>query len=480
MSPVTWTRVIWACFLASSVFGITVPSSAPSTAKAVDPALLSISLEFFAFPAYTSVTSTSVCMNHITSLRGHPPAVRIGGTTQDRATYVASQSDAVDYTVASSGDAPTTLTYGPSFFTLASQLADKPDVTIGLNRQLNNQANSLQAAQKAKSAISNLYAVEVGNEPDLYSTSSPIATTGAWNPTLDGQSQASWQNAMAGSIGNIFQAGVYISGGSWSIPSLISNLGSAISHTKTISRHAYPQSACNGASTNLQTLMSHSNIASYAKGYASEATAAHAQGKKYFLGETNSATCGGGGISPTFGAALWIIDYVLGAAYNGVDRLYFHQGTIGNCQYCFWGRFTTGAPFYGVWFVSQFIGVDGSTIAMLDDGTGAVATYAVFNSAGKPLRALIYNSAYFDGTGTRSSASISLTGLSSGSKSGLRLTAPASTSRVDEGAAITIGGALTFDGNCGAVGSPSNETITASNGQATVTVKASEAFILYL
>ena len=86
--------------------------------------------------------------------------------SRDRATYVASQSDAVDYTVASPNDAPTSLTYGPSFFTLASQLANSPDVTIGLNRQLNNQANSLQAAQKAKSTIKNLYAIEVGNEPD--------------------------------------------------------------------------------------------------------------------------------------------------------------------------------------------------------------------------------------------------------------------------------------------------------------------------
>ncbi|VDB85359.1 unnamed protein product [Peniophora sp. CBMAI 1063] len=480
MAWLNWKRLFWACFVVSSARGLAVPSSAPSTAKAVDPALLSISLEFFAFPAYTQVTSTSVCMNHITSLRGHPPAVRIGGTTQDRATYVASQSDAVDYSVASSGDAPTSLTYGPSFFTLAAQLANKPDVTIGLNRQLNNQANSLQAAQQAKSTISNLYAVEIGNEPDLWSASSPIATTGAWNPTLDGQSEASWQNAMAGSIGNIFQAGVYISGGSWSIPSLISNLGSAISHTKTISRHAYPQSACNGASTNLQTLMSHSNIASFAKGYASEASAAHAQSKKYFLGETNSATCGGGGISPTFGAALWIIDYVLQAAINGVDRLYFHQGTIGNCQYCFWGRYTTGAPFYGVWTVSQFLGVDGASIAALDDGTGAVATYVVFNSAGKPLRALVYNSAYYSGSGTRSSASVTLTGLSSGNKSGLRLTAPASTSRIDEGAAVTIGGGLTFDGDCNTIGSANNETVGVSSGQATVALKASEAFILYL
>ena len=43
------------------------------------------------------------------------------------------------------------------------------------------------------------------------------------------------------------------------------------------------------------------------------------------------ATCGGGGISPTYGAALWIVDYVLQSALIGVDRLYFHHGTIGNC-----------------------------------------------------------------------------------------------------------------------------------------------------
>ena len=37
------------------------------------------------------------------------------------------------------------------------------------------------------------------------------------------------------------------------------------------------------------------------------------------------------GILQTFGAALWIVDYVLQGALNGVDRLYFHQGTISNC-----------------------------------------------------------------------------------------------------------------------------------------------------
>ena len=43
------------------------------------------------------------------------------------------------------------------------------------------------------------------------------------------------------------------------------------------------------------------------------------------------------------GAALWIVDYVLQAVMNGVDRLYFHQGTIGNCVSLYVLSFTPAA-----------------------------------------------------------------------------------------------------------------------------------------
>jgi hypothetical protein len=44
------------------------------------------------------------------------------------------------------------------------------------------------------------------------------------------------------------------------------------------------------------------------------------------------ATQGGGGISPTFGAALWVLDYVMQTVLMGTKALYFHQGTVGNCE----------------------------------------------------------------------------------------------------------------------------------------------------
>lgn len=83
---------------------------------------------------------------------------------------------------------------------------------------------------------------------------------------------------------------------------------------------------------------------------------------------------------------------------------------------------------------------------MLDDGTGAVASYVIYNSAGAAVRLLVYNSNYYDGTGTRSSTSVSFTGggiPSSGTATALRLTGPNATSRVDEGGIVTIGGGVT-------------------------------------
>ena len=66
----------------SYALSFSVPSSPPSSAATVDPSLLSLSIEFFAFPGYTQLTATQNCIDNIAALRGAPPAVRIGGTTQ--------------------------------------------------------------------------------------------------------------------------------------------------------------------------------------------------------------------------------------------------------------------------------------------------------------------------------------------------------------------------------------------------------------
>lgn len=131
----------------------------------LDPAPIGISFEFFAFPAYfTNVTATHQCLSNWKDLTGVWPPIRIGGTTQDRASFDAASSDYVTYSVASPADAPMTLTFGPRFMTLAGEY--EGSVVVGLNRGKNDIENTIAAAQVAVDEVTNLLAIELGNEPE--------------------------------------------------------------------------------------------------------------------------------------------------------------------------------------------------------------------------------------------------------------------------------------------------------------------------
>jgi hypothetical protein len=139
----------------------------------LDKAPIGISFEFFAFPAYfTNVTATSQCLSNWRDLTGAWPPIRIGGTTQDRASYDSSTSAYVVYSVASPADAPSTLTFGPKFMTLAGTYGGS--VVVGLNRGKNNIANTIAAAKVAVSEVNNLLAIELGNEPECEWAALPL------------------------------------------------------------------------------------------------------------------------------------------------------------------------------------------------------------------------------------------------------------------------------------------------------------------
>ena len=80
------------------------------------------SFEFFMWPSYMkNVTPALECLDHFADLYGEKPPVRIGGTTQDRATFDPAFDGYVLYHVDDPLDAPMTLTYGPKFFDLISE-----------------------------------------------------------------------------------------------------------------------------------------------------------------------------------------------------------------------------------------------------------------------------------------------------------------------------------------------------------------------
>jgi hypothetical protein len=150
--------------------------------------------------------------------------------------------------------------------------------------------------------------------------------------------------------------------------------------------------------------------------------------------------------------------------------------------YCFWGQSSIFTPYYGAAFVSEFLGTDGSTVAMLDNGTSAVGVYVVYSPEGAPLRTLVINTDYFDGTDTRPSTAVSLAGLSGGgsTRQAKRLTAPSAISRNDQGAAVTIGGSASFTSSCARNGTQTTEVIKVNGDAVSVEVRASEALIVFL
>ncbi|TVY56913.1 Beta-glucuronidase [Lachnellula suecica] len=416
----------------------TIPSSAPAAAAALDPAPVGVSFEFFAFPSYfKNVTATNQCLKNFQTLTGTWPPIRIGGTTQDRATYDAITPAYVVYTVAAPTDAPAALAFGPSFMTLANTYPGT--VVVGLNRGHDNITNTIAAAKVASSQITNLLAIELGNEPEYYAgASQPVAVNaGSWTPAADAASQNKWDILVGTALGktNVIQAGNSNDAPpTWGAAELIAMENATVkSYVHNYAHHNYPGGT-------LTSLMSHSSISSNIGIFKADIAAAVGVGKEYVLGETNSVSGGGAAaVSPTFGAALWTMDYVLRASLANIKRTYFHHGTVGLCYYCWWGRYNMGAPYYGAYTaVATMAG--GSYISALDAGSTNYAAYVVYDAAKKPLKAMLYNSDYYSGSGTRGSQSFVLAGLPAGTVKAKRLTAANALSRVDTGGVPTFGG----------------------------------------
>lgn len=136
-----------------------------------------------------------------------------------------------------------------------------------------------------------------------------------------------------------------------------------------------------------------------------------------------------------------------------------------------------GAPYYGAYFATMAL-ANADQIAPLDDQTTPYAAYAIYQD-GAPSRVLLYNSDYYT-SGTRPSQTFTLNGLTSSSVTAKRLTAPDSTSRVDQGQVPTVAGRTFANETCVIQGDEVIETSTVSSGSATFTLSASEALLVYL
>ncbi|KIM95741.1 hypothetical protein OIDMADRAFT_59521 [Oidiodendron maius Zn] len=291
-------------------------------------------------------------LQNLGSAMSSMPVIRVGGNTADEVIYQSSQRDALNFSCPVAK-----ICMGPSFFD-SYQAFPNTLFSHGFNMAWNNDTGytSLkQTVAKACKALENkLSTWEFGNEPDLYlgrlrpSDWSPSAYVANWKdgtemifkqlqetcPSLANAANFTFMApSIAGNAAKLSPTGVFSAG---------------LDANKTISEvsfHNYMGIAGSSGTSLQHTLMNHEkNVAKLDEHGQLARQIAAMPGMSsipYILGETNSLAGGGAsGISNTFGAALWGLDFNVGASYAAWNP---SEGA-------------TFAPYYGHLAAAKFMG----------------------------------------------------------------------------------------------------------------------------
>ncbi|CAI7580895.1 unnamed protein product [Penicillium viridicatum] len=185
----------------------------------------------------------------------------------------------------------------------------------------------------------------------------------------------------------------------------------------------------------------------------------------------------------TLGSAIQTVDKTLRGLSIGIQRMFYHQGTINQAFFNWWSSDSVNAPFYGAYFAALAV-EGGDSILASDNGTDSFAQYVVYKKE-NPFKVVLVNTEYYSGTGSRSATKFTLTGLENGPVQTLRLTGPSSETSVsrlqsDPSLEPSIGGQYFSNDNCSLRGHKKFEKFTVQDYQLTITLSASEALIIYL
>lgn len=190
---------------AADVIAFTIPSTILSNASNIlDPRFAGFGIEFsnvFSFTG-TAANPNTFSANLLANLRnvaGVPPCIRIGGNTQDNSIYDPSfsapnigRNPNPTLNTAVPGYIPTDFyVYGNELFKALGTFPAGTKFIYGLNMAYENSDYLSRITSTASAALhalnGNLYSFEIGNEPDLYSSTSPFRAGIAWNGNVYAQ-----------------------------------------------------------------------------------------------------------------------------------------------------------------------------------------------------------------------------------------------------------------------------------------------------
>ncbi|KAJ8116872.1 hypothetical protein OPT61_g1806 [Boeremia exigua] len=367
------------------------------------------------------------------------PMIRLGGNTQDKSEFCADCRNGTMVNVFE-GEGPlsseaTKVTYNADLFRVMSEnsLATQ-EYIFGLNFGADNVTIPRTALAGALSNFnqSRIHSYELGNEVNLYGAFVPYRPK-TWTVLNYASEIMDWYSQFTTLIEAHaeqyrakyragFQFGSFV-GPPYGFPDFnhvqmsTMHVPQRIGGVKAIATHGYPNNICTPRAANATTLttyLNHLQTVAWVTAWSGEIAVAKANGFEYHIGETGSAGCHGKpGVSDTFGAALWVLDYTLTAATFGVDRIFFHNGK-GGFVYNMWepsdtvlsnGTVTASQgvrpSYYSMLFVADLIkGVSSPRIARLEQyDTSRLAHFAVFDDQNALRKLALVSTGLGDGMG---------------------------------------------------------------------------------
>ncbi|KAJ7204663.1 glycoside hydrolase family 79 protein [Mycena pura] len=363
--------------------------------------------------------------------------VRIGGNTQEYAYFVETLDEgrAISKEKANTNNPTQTpaVIYTMDLFYLLSNISSFVNVKWYVGMPFNETSDfRFQIVEYGEAILGeNLLGVQVGNEPDLYVAYAPRLQTLpvlSSQPFSHGHRNSSYgpQN-YANEVGELISAiaansdipvknnliGPSVSG-TWT-PEMVWNTGFIEDYTDSLSALSvehYPTDNCNpiygigvfhDPQTEFSDYLNHTSGVGIVKPYLNSSAIAQQAGKPFLMFETNSASCGGfPGISDSFGAALWALDYGLQMAYSNFSGALLHVGG----QNVFYNPFTApptnqskyyewtiGAIFYSALISAEVFGkTNTSQIIDLLGNNASIYTpqYAIYEN-GALARVALFN-----------------------------------------------------------------------------------------
>ena len=255
---------------------------------------------------------------------GQSPVLRIGG-------------DSSDWTWWPVPGAPTPpgvrYTLTPNYLSVAHSVASalRAHLIMGINLEANNPRDAAAEGRAFVDRIGRRYleALEIGNEPELYSSF-------AWYHTASGRgvlgrppgyTETDYERDFANVVHVMPR--IPIAGPSSGAPTYLANLGAFLRgepRVKVATIHAYPLKHCRKSTViTIPELLANSSAYGFARALTPYVEVAHRNGKQIRIDELNGVSCGGArGVSNAFASALWVLDTLFELTRTGVDGVNIH------------------------------------------------------------------------------------------------------------------------------------------------------------